>query len=124
MTIILSNLNRFLKKTLLKDSLINFAVKWILEIPPHFACVVTLPCETLMSAKQAKQDKLQGSVATYLSCGEVGVVSYIGAQAISLERMKLDISNLVCRLNVNSTGITHVKVLQYGGAFRVDHLTS
>ena len=77
-----------------------------------------------MSAKQAKQDKLQGSVATNLSCGEVGVVSYIGAQAISLERMKLDLSNLVCRFNVNSTGITHVKVLQYWGAFRVDHLTS
>jgi len=36
------------------------------------------------------------------------------AQAISLERINLDISNLVCRLNVNSTGIKHVKVLQYG----------
>ena len=39
----------------------------------------------------------------------------LGAQTIFLERMKLDISNLVCRLNVKSTGITHVKVLQYGG---------
>ena len=28
----------------------------------------TLPCETLMSAKQASNDKLQGSVATYLRC--------------------------------------------------------
>ena len=28
--------------------------------------------------------------------------------------MKLEISNLVCRLNVKSTGIAHVKVLQYG----------
>ena len=28
--------------------------------------------------------------------------------------MKLDISNLVCRLNVKSTAITRVKVLQYG----------
>jgi len=28
--------------------------------------------------------------------------------------MKLDISNLVCRLNVKSTGITHVNVLQHG----------
>ena len=25
------------------------AVKWLLKIPPHFAYVVTLPCETLMS---------------------------------------------------------------------------
>ena len=30
------------------------------------------------------------------------------AQAISLERMKVDISNLVCRLDVNSNGITRV----------------
>ena len=29
----------------------------------------TLPCETLMSAKQATNNKLQGSVATYLRCG-------------------------------------------------------
>jgi len=36
-------------------------------------------------------------------------------QAISLEQMKLDVSNLVCRLNVKSTAITHVKVLQCGG---------
>ena len=32
-----------------------------------------------------------------------------------MERMKLDILNLVCRLSVKSTGITHVKVLQHGG---------
>jgi len=54
---------------------------------------------------------------------QVGVVSvsflHFGAQAISLERMKLDISNLVCRLNAKSTGITHAKVLQHGGAFKV-----
>ena len=37
----------------------------------------------------------------------------------SLEQMKVDISDLVCRLNVKSTGITHVKVLQHGGAFKV-----
>jgi len=30
-----------------------------------------LPCKTLMSAKQAINDKLQGSVATYLRCGRV-----------------------------------------------------
>jgi len=44
---------------------------------------------------------------------------HFGAQAIPLNRMKLDILNLVCRLNVKSTGITHVKVLQHGGAFKV-----
>ena len=36
---------------------------------------------------------------------------HFGVQAIFLERMKLDISNLVCRLDIKSTGITHVKVL-------------
>ena len=35
-----------------------------------------------------------------------------------MEWMKLDISYLVCRLNVKSTGVTRVKVLQYGSAFR------
>ena len=43
----------------------KFAVKWILNIPPHLAYVATLPCETLMPAKQAINDKFQGSVATY-----------------------------------------------------------
>jgi len=45
-----------------------------LKIPPHLAYVATLPCETLMSAKQAVNDKLQGSVAIYLRCGG-GVVN-------------------------------------------------
>ena len=69
MTIILSNLNplkkfdgRFLGKS---------AWKCILKIPPHLAYVATLTCETLMSAKQAIKDKLQGSVATYFRCGGV-----------------------------------------------------
>jgi len=41
----------------------KFVVKWIIKLPPHLAYVATLPCETLMSAIN---DKLQGSVATYL----------------------------------------------------------
>jgi len=45
--------------------------KWILTIPPHLAYVITLPCETLMLAKQAINDKLQGTVAAYLRCGGV-----------------------------------------------------
>jgi len=32
---------------------------------------VYIPCETLMSAKQALDDKLQGSAAAYLRCGGV-----------------------------------------------------
>jgi len=50
MTILLSNRKR-LKFT--ARFLGKFAVKWILKIPPHLAFVATLPCETLMSAKQA-----------------------------------------------------------------------
>ena len=67
MTIILSILNRFFTGRLLG----KFAVKWISAIPPYLAYVATLPYETLMSAKQAINDKLLGSVATYLRCGGV-----------------------------------------------------
>jgi len=66
-----TNINRFQIYFFILRFLSKFAVKWISKIPPHFACVATLPCETLMSAKQAINDKLQGSVATYLRCGEV-----------------------------------------------------
>jgi len=70
MTIILSNLNRF-KKKFTRRFLSKYAVKWILKIPPHLAYVGTLPCETLTSAKQTVNDKLQGSAVVYLSCGGV-----------------------------------------------------
>jgi len=70
MAIILSNLNRFTVFSL-EDFFGKFAVRYVLKIPPHLAYVATLPCETLMSAKQAINDKLQGSVAAYLRCGGV-----------------------------------------------------
>ena len=69
MTIFLSYLNRSKKNN--GKFLGKFAVKWIITIPPHLACVVTLPCETLMSAKEALNEKLRGSVAAYLRCGGV-----------------------------------------------------
>ena len=62
MTIILSNLKQFKKIT--ERFLRKFVVKWVLKIPPHLAYVATLPGETLLSAKQAINDKLQGSVVT------------------------------------------------------------
>ena len=47
-------------------------------LPPNQQCrstegtsVATLPCEILMLAKQATNDKLQGSVAAYLMCSGV-----------------------------------------------------
>jgi len=43
----------------------------IKKITSHFAYAATLPCETLVSAKQAINDKLQRSVATYLRCDRV-----------------------------------------------------
>jgi len=67
MAIILPVLNRF-KIFFIRRFLGKFAVK---RIPPHLAYVATLPCETLMTAKQAINDKLQCSVATYLRCGGV-----------------------------------------------------
>ena len=67
MTIILTDIQIFFTGRFLG----KFAVKCILKIPPDLTYVATLPCETLMSAKQAVNDKLQGSVATYLRCGWV-----------------------------------------------------
>jgi len=63
MTTILSNLNRL--NIFTGRFLGKFVVNRILKISPHLAYVATLPCETLISAKQAINDKLQGSVATY-----------------------------------------------------------
>ena len=71
MTILLSILKRFKKFVFTERFLGKFAVKWISKILPHLAYVATLPCETLMSAKQAINDKSQGIVATYLRCGRV-----------------------------------------------------
>jgi len=59
---ILSNLNRF-KKIITGRCLGKFAVKRVLKIPSHLAHVAALPCETVMSAKQAINEQIQGSVA-------------------------------------------------------------
>ena len=58
-TIVLSNLNRFFTGRFVG----KFIVERILKTPPHLAYVATLARETLMSTKQALNDKLQGSVA-------------------------------------------------------------
>jgi len=70
MTIILSILNRF-TNFFTGRFLGKFAVTCVINIPPHLVYVATVLCETLMSAKQAINDKLQGSVATYLRCDGV-----------------------------------------------------
>ena len=56
MTIILSILTD-LRIFFTERFLVKFAVKWMLKIPPHLAFVATLPCETIVSAKQAINDK-------------------------------------------------------------------
>jgi len=71
MTTILCQILTDLPNLLTERFLGKFAVKSILKIPPHLAYVATLRCETLMSAKQAMNNKLQGSVAAYLRCGGV-----------------------------------------------------
>jgi len=48
--------------------------------------------------------------------GSRGPILHFGAQAISLEQTKLNISNLVCRLNVKTTGVM-LKFCSMGGAF-------
>ena len=44
----------------LEDSFNKSAVKWTLKLPSHLAHVAILPFGTLMPAKQAINDKLQG----------------------------------------------------------------
>jgi len=55
----------------LRDFLVNLQLNSYKKIPPHLAYVASLPCETLTSAKQATNDKLQGRAATYLRCDGV-----------------------------------------------------
>jgi len=57
----------------LKDSLVNLQLNGYQKSHRtlHNAHVATLPCKTLMSAKQAMNDKLRRSVATYLRCNGV-----------------------------------------------------
>jgi len=64
MTIILSTLSRFKKNLFTGRCLGKFVVKWILKFPPHLAYIAKLPRETLTSAKQVVNDKLQVSEAT------------------------------------------------------------
>jgi len=63
---ILTDLHFFIERFLGK-----FAVNCLLEIPPLLAYLTTLPSEIIIVRKQAINDKLQGSVATYLRCGGV-----------------------------------------------------
>jgi len=42
---------------------------FLLTISPLLAYVVTLPGETILRQKKTINDKLQGSVGTYLICG-------------------------------------------------------
>jgi len=72
--LILSNLNR-LKIFFTERFLRKFAVNCILKIPPYFAYVATMTRETLMSAKEVIDDKLQGSVGTYSRCGGVAIIT-------------------------------------------------
>jgi len=69
MATVLSNINRLKKFT--GRFLDKIVVKRILKIPLHPAYVAALPCETLMSAKEAINDKIQGSVTAHLRCSEV-----------------------------------------------------
>jgi len=57
---ILTDLRNFSTEKFLGKS---SAVKCVLKISTHLPYVGTLPCETLMSAKQAVNDKLQGIIA-------------------------------------------------------------
>ena len=102
MTIILSNLNRL--NNLTGRFLGKFAVKWIWKITAY---VATLPCETLISAKQALNDKLQRSEAAYLSCGGVVNNQIKNGLMLSLWVKKMK------SVNINFGKVTSKKVTAY-----------
>jgi len=65
-----------------------------IKIQSHLAYVATLPCETLMSAKQAINDKLQGSVATCARCA--GVVN----NQIKIVLLSLSVEYFLKKVNI------------------------
>ena len=69
----------------------------------HEICISQDPVVTFSWVETGEQDQ------NHLWPGSRDPFLRFLAQAISLERMKLDTSNLVCRLNVKSTGIADVK---------------
>jgi len=101
MTVILPNLNRF-TIFFTERFLLKFAVKCILNIPPHVAYVATLPCETLISAKQAINDKLRGSVAAYLRCGGVVDNKIKTCLLLSLGVKKIKIGEYLVKLQAKT----------------------
>ena len=60
-----------IKKISLENSLVNLQSKWILKLPPHFAYVATLHCLTLMSAKQAVNDRISRYCSYILRCAGI-----------------------------------------------------
>ena len=101
MTIILLILNRFNNFSYWKIPY-KFAIKCISKISPHLAYVATLPCETLMSAKQAINDKLQGSVATYLRCGGVVTNQIKKGLLLSLWVKEIKIGDYLAKLQART----------------------
>ena len=67
MTIILSNLNRLKILTVRFHG--KFADKRILKLPSYLACVAKH--KNIHVSKKIINDKLQGSIATYLKCGGI-----------------------------------------------------
>jgi len=80
----------------------KFVVKWILKIPPHLAYVAALPCETLLSSKQVINDKLQSSVATYLTCGGVVNTKIKKGLLLSLSVKLFNIGNYFAKLQTRT----------------------
>jgi len=62
----------------------------------------TLPCETLMSAKQAINDKSQRSVPTYLRCSGVANSQIRNGLLLSLVSESFLISKYLAKLQTRS----------------------
>ena len=75
------DLLKYRQKRLSASAIIKILIelaKYLLKIPPYLICVATLPCDTLTSENERQSptnvvinNKLQGTVVTYLRCGGI-----------------------------------------------------
>jgi len=66
----------------------------MVKLPSFFAYVATLLCETSSSAKQATNDKIKGSVTTYLRCDGVVNNQIKKGLLLSLRVKKMKLVNI------------------------------
>jgi len=74
----------------------------MVKLPSFFAYVATLLCETSSSAKQTTNDKIKGSVTTYLRCDGVVNNQIKKGLLLSLRVKKNEVSEYLAKLQARA----------------------